>query len=328
MTCINKFRKFAAIIILIVLSCFILSGCSDDELTYNIYDNSKQYNLISNDFNTSNNLMASDLCVANGENIGTENVDSSVAKGAIVANKDLKKITYSQNIFDKMYPASTTKILTALVCIKYADLDKTVTVSPKACEQTKDSSVCGLKPGDRITLRQLLYGLMLRSGNDAAIAIAEGVSGSVEEFAKLMNNEAKSIGATKSNFITPNGLHDENHYTTVYDMYLIFNKALDYQLFNDIISTTSYEAFYTDSNGNPVKQNWANTNQYLTKKEKSPQGITVIGGKTGTTNPAGYCLVLLSRNSKNEQIISIIFNADCSNNLYYLMNQVLYNFGN
>ncbi len=327
MTCINKFRKFGIIVAIVLVLSIILCGCDNSEITYSIYDNSKQYNLINNELNTNNNLFASDLCVADGSNLGLESVDSTVAGGAIIANRDKRQINYSQNIFQKMYPASTTKILTALICIRYANLDEYVTVSENACKQTKDSSIAGLNPGDRITYRQLLYGLMLASGNDAAIAIAEGMSGSVQEFSKLMNNEAVAVGATKSNFITPNGLHDENHYTTVYDMYLIFNEALKYQLFNDIISTPSFEAFYTDVNGNPVRKTWNNTNKYLTKNVRMPKGITVIGGKTGTTNPAGYCLVLLSRNENNEQIISIVYNADCVNNLYHLMNQILANFG-
>ena len=106
----------------------------------------------------------------------------------------------------------------AYVALKNGNLDDVVTVSANAANQASDSSVCELKEGDKITLRDLLYGLMLRSGNDAAVAIAEHISGSSEEFVVLMNAEAKALGATGSHFVTPNGLHDEEHYSTVYDM--------------------------------------------------------------------------------------------------------------
>ena len=116
------------------------------------------------------------------------------------------QVSYAQNIYEKMYPASTTKILTAYVALKYGDLDQTLTVSEYAIESLDPaSSVCGLKIGDRITLREALYGLMLRSGNDAANVIAEGISGSMDAFVELMNREALALGATGSHFMNPSG---------------------------------------------------------------------------------------------------------------------------
>ena len=107
----------------------------------------------------------------------------------------------------------------------------------------------------------LLYGMMLRSGNDAAIAIAESISGSVEEFAALMNKEAAALGATQSHFVNPNGLPDENHYTSVYDLYLIFRAALQNETFVQIISTTSYDVTYQAGDGTIEEHTWENTNQ-------------------------------------------------------------------
>lgn len=147
---------------------------------------------------------------------------AKTAEGAGAFNIDTHQVLYSQNLFEKLYPASTTKILTAYIILKNCDLNATVTVSHDAANPGHSSSVCGLKEGDVITVQDLLYGLLLESGNDAAIALAEYCSGSVEEFAKLMNSTAKSFGATNSSFVNPSGLPDENHYTTIYDMYLIF----------------------------------------------------------------------------------------------------------
>ena len=141
-----------------------------------------------------------------------------------------------------------------------------MTVSENAADQASDSSVCGLKAGDVVQLKDLLYGMMLKSGNDAAIAIAEHIGGSVEGFADMMNQEALAMGATRSHFVNPNGLPDENHYTSVYDLYLIFQNAVQDQTFLDIISTMSYDVVYTDVNGaGDRRKTWENTNQYLTR---------------------------------------------------------------
>ena len=166
---------------------------------------------------------------------------------------------------------------------------------------------------------------MLRSGNDAAVAIAEGIAGDVESFAVMMNDTARELGATNSNFVTPNGLHDDNHYTTVYDMYLILNAALDNPDFYSIFTADKYTANYT-SGGSAKTVDWTTTNQYLSGNVKKPSGFTILGGKTGTTGAAGYCLVLLSENENQDKIISIVFNANCRSNLYLLMNEILSNY--
>ena len=272
--------------------------------------------------------MSQSLCVADDVNIGNDTTDSQVAEGAGTFNLATNTVTYAQNIYEKLYPASTTKILTAYIALKYGNLEDYVTVSENAADQASDSSVCGLKAGDVVQLKDLLYGMMLKSGNDAAIAIAEHIGGSVEGFADMMNQEALAMGASRSHFVNPNGLPDENHYTSVYDLYLIFQNAVQNQTFLDIISTMSYDVVYTDVNGAGVEKTWENTNQYLTGKEKAPEGITVVGGKTGTTGAAGYCLVLYSYNASGQPIVSIVLKADGKSNLYLLMNEMLSGFAN
>lgn len=323
MKCTNKF--LALVLALSLTIC--LTGCSKDNTSYDVYKTSHNFGIIQGDYASESNLFASNLAVTDTTNVGMDTVDSQVASGAGVFNLATKEVTYSQNIFEKLYPASTTKILTAYVALKYGDLDQEITVSKNACDQADDSSVANLNPGDKMTLRDLLYGLMLRSGNDAAIAIAEGISGDVDTFVNLMNQEATALGAVNSHFVTPNGLHDEDHYTTVYDMYLIFNAAIQNDDFRTILQTTTYNVFYTTSDGTETSQTWNTTNYYLLGKEQAPDGITVIGGKTGTTGEAGYCLVLLSKNEQNQQIISIVFDADARTNLYYLMNEILNLYG-
>ena len=173
-------------------------------------------------------------------------------------------------------------------------------MSENAANQASDSSVCGLHAGDVIRMDDLLYGMMLRSGNDAAIAIAESISGSVEEFATLMNQEAAALGATQSHFVKPNGLPDENHYTSVYDLYLIFRAALQNETFVQIIGTTSYDVTYQAADGTTEEHTWENTNQYL----------------------------LYSMNAQPQPLISIVLKADAKTNLYLLMNEMLSGFAN
>lgn len=281
-----------------------------------------------NGYNGSN-FFASNLCVTNDVNFGQDNMQfAKTAEGAGAFNIDTHQVLYSQNLFEKLYPASTTKILTAYIILKNCDLNATVTVSHDAANPGHSSSVCGLKEGDVITVQDLLYGLLLESGNDAAIALAEYCSGSVEEFAKLMNSTAKSFGATNSSFVNPSGLPDENHYTTIYDMYLIFSNAISLESFVSIISSQTHDVAYTNAQGAAVSKTFKNTCGYLTGAYAAPENVTVTGGKTGTTGEAGYCLVLLSQNAKNERIISIVYKADGKKDLYSFMNEILSGFAN
>lgn len=281
-----------------------------------------------NGYNGSN-YFASNLCVTNDVNFGQDNMQfAKTAEGAGAFNIDTHQVLYSQNLFEKLYPASTTKILTAYIILKNCDLNATVTVSHDAANPGHSSSVCGLKEGDVITVQDLLYGLLLESGNDAAIALAEYCSGSVEEFAKLMNSTAKSFGATNSSFVNPSGLPDENHYTTIYDMYLIFSNAISLESFVAIISSQTHDVAYTNAQGAAVSKTFKNTCGYLTGAYTTPENVTVTGGKTGTTGEAGYCLVLLSQNAKNERIISIVYKADGKKDLYSFMNEILSGFAN
>lgn len=326
MKCIVK-KSVSVFLSLILLISF--GGCTKKETgTYDIYQTSYQYGIVKGISDESESyFLSTQLCPMPATDQKTDQVHSQVAQGAGVFNVSTQETVYAQNVGGTLYPASTTKLLTLYVALKHGDLDKEYTVSDKAVDQAPDSSVAHLAVGDVLTLRQLLYGMMLRSGNDAAIAVAEAVSGDTETFVALMNREALSLGATHSHFVNPNGLHDDNHYTTVYDMYLIFQEAVKNPVFLEILCATKYDVTYRGVNGQAKEQHWNTTNQYLLGKKHAPEGITVLGGKTGTTGNAGYCLVLLSQNVRHETLISIVFGADCRSNLYYLMNEIL-NLGN
>lgn len=217
------------------------------------------------------------------------------ARAAVAIDSKSKVVLYEKNAHMLIPMASTTKIMTALVAIKYGDLDKKIEISSKSA--SIHGSTVGYKKGDMITLRELLYGLMLRSGNDAAIAISEGIGGSVDEFVRLMNEYANQIGLCSTNFESPHGLDSENHYCTAYDLALITIKAREDKLFNEIVSTKDIDR--KDSN---FSRSYHNINKILWLLPQS------TGVKTGFTGKAGKCLVS-SVDVKNNDVVIVVLNS-------------------
>ena len=227
-----------------------------------------------------------------------------------------------------MEPASTTKIMTAYLALKYSKLTDEVTVGEEVLGLDKASSMAGLKVGDKLTMEQLLYGLMLASGNDAANVIAKHVSGDINSFVELMNKEAVDLAAVDTHFMNPHGLPDENHYTSAYDLYLIINAALKFDEFSKIASSASYQANYSDEKGNIVTKNWINSNKFLNTKEpfSLPEGFKTVAGKTGTTLAAGNCLVLASKDGKSVIYVSVVLKAPDKAVLYDTTSKLLVDF--
>ena len=323
--CINKLIRQSVAVFLCTAMVFSTTGCGEKVVIQDSYKiNSNIFGLLyegSEDISGSH-LLSTKLCVAN-ENTENQNVDMTLAEGAGLFDITNYETIYAKNVHEKLFPASTTKILTAYVALKYGNLEDVVTVTKENVALESDSSHCGLKAGDQISVKELLYGLMLKSANDAANALADYISGSTEKFAELMNEEAKLLGATNSNFVNAHGLHDENHYTTVYDLYLIFQNALNNETFREISGSTSYIANYYNASGSKVTVEWENTMQYFTRNKIAPEGVTVMAGKTGTTSKALSCLVLLSENEAREEFISIILKSRDRGVLYDEMNDLL-----
>ena len=201
--------------------------------------------------------------------------------------------------------------------------DDAVTANDDVVIHEAGASMAGIKPGDTFTLEQLLYGLMIPSGNDAANAIADHIAGSTDAFVEKMNAKAKELGATHTHFVNANGLHSTDHYTTAYDLYLIFNEALKLPLFCEIINAQSYTADYTDANGAAKQQVWKVGNWYLKGDREAPEGVTVLGGKTGTTQAAGYCLIMASDGDDGKEYISVVLKSANRPSLYDNMTEIL-----
>ena len=266
-------------------------------------------------------LFASDLCVVTDESQYSPSDTTSEAAGLFDITDG--QVMYSKNAFERLYPASITKVMTALIAIKYGDLTETVTVTEDAVITEAGATLAGIHPGDQLTMEQLLYGLMLPSGNDAGAAIAVHMAGSIDAFAELMNREAQKLGATGTHFMNPHGLTNADHYTTAYDLYLIFNEALKQPEFRKVTGTTSYTADYTDGSDNPVSTTWEGGNWYMVGQRQTPDGLTVFSGKTGTTSAAGFCLIMASRDQKEKEYISVVLKAPSRPGLYDNMTNII-----
>ena len=247
-------------------------------------------------------LQTSKQNVANSEenkNSNKINNPELNARIALIYDRASGRIIYEKNGNKQTPMASTTKILTAIVTLENADLKETVTIESKAAGI--GGSRLGLKKNDKITVNDLLYGLMLRSGNDAAVALAIHVGGSIEGFADMMNKKAEELGLTNSHFVVPHGLDNEGHYTTAYELAKMADYALNIPKFKEIVSNKSATIYI---NGYPKAIN--NTNKLL----GSVSGV--YGVKTGFTNGAGRCLVSSCKRGELD-IITVIIGADTNN---------------
>lgn len=215
---------------------------------------------------------------------------------AIVIDSINGRVLYEKNGYEKRNIASLTKILTAIVTLENVKLDEIVTI--KTSSSSIGGSTVGMSKGDEITVKALMYGMLMCSGNDCAYALAEYVGGDVETFAKLMTEKAKEIGAKDSNFKTPHGLDVEGHYSTAYDMALITKYALNNQVINEIVGTESTTIQF----GKTVKT-FSNTNRLL-RTYSNADGV-----KTGFTNGANRCLIASA--TKDElRVIAVVLGSE------------------
>nr|WP_242958369.1 D-alanyl-D-alanine carboxypeptidase family protein [Clostridium cavendishii] len=234
-------------------------------------------------------LLLTNNFIAYGDEISND------ARCAIALDSKSKQVLYEKKAYEVVPMASTTKILTAITAIKYGNLDEEITIS-KNSAGIRGSTV-GYRAGEKIKLKELLFGLMFKSGNDAAIAIAEYLGGSVEGFAMLMNDMAKNIGLLDSHFESPHGLDSQNHFSTAYDLALVTSKAMENDLFREIvgskeISKAKYNFTRDYNNINKILWNIPNAN----------------GVKTGYTGQAGKCLVS-SINHNGRDVIIVVLNC-------------------
>ncbi len=274
--------------------------------------------------------------------IPEEESERIYSESAILIEKQTGKVLYEKNIYDRKFPASTTKILTAIIALEKCDLNETATASKYAVETVKSGYTnADIREGETFTIEQLLDVMMIVSANEAATIIAEHISGSASEFADLMNEKAKEIGCMDTHFVNANGIHDENHYTTAYDLALIARYCILNEKFRELISKKTCSLPVTEIYKNAIKQeveekneknknkkkykpivfeelslerNFRNTNSLL-KEESIYYYPYCIGGKTGFTTPAKNCLVSYSDKDGFETIAVILYAENTEDNL-------------
>ena len=237
------------------------------------------------------------------------------SKSAVLVEYNTGKILYEKNSTKKMFPASTTKIMTAILVLENCDLSETVTVSATALEHIGPGYVtCNLQIGEQLSVKDLLYALMLPSANDAACVLAEHVGGSIQGFSNMMNSKALELGCTNTHFINPNGIHDEAHYSTAYDLYLIANYAMKNETFRKLVATTTYTLTATNKYPNSDRI-LETTNDMIDPSSTKYYYEYAIGIKTGYTSAAGNCLVSMASRDGLEFIVVTLGGTSTSSGL-------------
>ena len=219
------------------------------------------------------------------------------ARSAVVMEAKTGRVLYERNMGDRRFPASTTKIMTLIIALEKGNLDDVVKVGPHAAGT--EGSTLWLEEGDEITLRELLYGMMLHSGNDATVAVAEHIAGSVDAFARLMTDKAHEIGAKDTNFVNANGLPDDAHYTTAHDLALIASYGYTLPEFEKIVSTKEITFPWVKDDTHRLR----NENQMLWLYEGGN------GVKTGYTDAAGRCLVSAAKRD-GIQLVAVVLDSN------------------
>ncbi|RPI37394.1 MAG: D-alanyl-D-alanine carboxypeptidase [Nitrospiraceae bacterium] len=223
-----------------------------------------------------------------------ESSEDIQSRAAVVMDAATGRVLYAKNPELRLMPASTTKLMTALVVIEKANLKDVVTVSRNATNTAPTRS--GLRPGDRVTIETLLYAALMKSANDAAVALAEAVAGSEEEFVQLMNRKALAIGANDTHYINANGLPGKGQYITAYDLSKIMRHAIKYPVLKEILGTKMTEISTQTGKTLFIK----NTNKLLWSDED------VLGGKTGYTNQARHCFVCAGEKDKDTLVVALL----------------------
>lgn len=235
------------------------------------------------------------------------------AKSAISVELSTGKIVYEKNAHEKMYPASTTKVMTALLVLENCDLDEKVKVSYEAIQTVPNGySNANLQVGEEISVRDMLYALMIPSANEAANVLAEHVAGSIESFATMMNTRAEELGCETTHFVNPNGIHNENHYSSAYDLYLITSEAMKNDTFRKIVSTSKYTLPATESYPENDRT-FINTNKLIVYNSSNRADNyyykDAIGIKTGFTSQAGNCLIS-GASRDGLEFINVVLNCE------------------
>ena len=316
-----KCKRIWSCLLIVVLCLGLFVGCGKDASGLKNYK--EHYEETKSKYvSISNKGMAEDLAVVKVSEATDPTFQRNV-KAAFSANEEDKTALLSYHVFDRIYPASITKVMTAILTLEHGNFEDKVTLSHDITFDEGNVVRSNLKKGDTVTVEGLFNSLLVASDNDCAVILAEYIAGSVAEFTKMMNEKAKELGATHTHFANANGLHNENHYTTAYDLYLIFREALTYDRFVATVGQKDYVLEYDTAAGYRAEEYKTSTNAYFTNVYPIPTGIEVVGGKTGTTSVAKSCLILYTKDKNQEPMISVVLGAETKDILYGTMTDLI-----
>ncbi len=321
-------KKFKIYISILLCFSMFITGCSFQRDLNAAYNTDEQLSIgISDKMSTiKTNSMGNKFAVIPFDSYVYSDSNADYMASLLI-NISNNSVLQCSNPHKKIYPASMTKIMTAMIIADEIQagrlsLDENITLSHTIIFDDPDAVSSGLIAGDTITVNELLHGLLIRSFNDCCIILAERIAGSESAFCDLMNAKAKALGATNTHFSNSHGLHLEDHYTTVYDLYIMFHEFTNYELLTNIDNVSTYMMKYTHADGTPVEIECAATNGFLGEYEL-PDGLALGGWKTGTTTEAGNCLILEVNDEEDNQYIAIIAKAVDKNTLYEDMTDIL-----
>lgn len=319
----KKKRCFAAVLAALIM----ISGCEVPDLpaeTVSIYEKDIVQGMIDS-VGVPDRLTgeAASLCVIENEEVFDESLFAAAHAGLFSESDG--EVLYSKKALEKLYPASLTKCMTALLVLEHCqDTSETVTVGPEVGYQlTEGASLANLTEGETLTVKDLLISLLVPSGNDAANVLAVYVAGDVESFVGLMNSRAAELCMLNTHFMNPHGLHDDNHYTTVYDLYLLVRECMKHPEFRDAASRAEITVNGALPDGSFRSHEFKSTNSYLRNFTVPPEGLYVAASKTGYTVSAGHNLILVTEDTENRMYIAVIAGAASYDALYLEMSALL-----
>lgn len=292
-------RNLGLYVLLVLIVAFCFGGCQSGNS--NIIDHEFTYDHNGNvmDFDsplTRGEAFSSQICVIDPDHPNIGDAHMVMAQTALLINRNSGECLYAKSPFVRMYPASTTKILSALIALEEGDRELALSVGEEVLIDEENISLCDFRVGDEISFDIAINGMMLQSGNDAAAYLTRFVTDDMDTFIEMMNERARELGATKSNFVNAHGLHDTKHYSTAYDLYLIFNEAVQNKDFREIIRRKNYQDSFirtTIYNTYSIPVDFKNKGLYINGEREVPEGAIVLGGKSGTTQDYQYNYCLL-----------------------------------
>ena len=302
-------KKFLLIIGLCLL---LLCGCNNNATVLKEFElqNNSAVTYITDSDLTKAEGFASDLAVVPLNSENSPNSDKLYSEAALLVDVTTGEVLFQKNPHKKEYPASTTKVLTALLALKYGDYESCVKVGSEEITFYEDNVVvCDYRVGDEIPFDIAIHGALMASGNDAAGVLARFAKSDLSEFIVLMNEEVKSIGATNSHFTNPHGLYNDEHYTTAYDLYLIYKEAIKYDYFLNVVNTQAFSSTFTRTTSYSTYQipcTYTTSVPFFTGLCSAPSHVEIIGGKSGYTEVARRSYVLHAKANGHDYICVVL----------------------